>query len=268
MGAKCIIIFFGIDRRLDLTSDSILNNIVVPARQYFDVECVGHFWSPKVINNIRSSESGRLEAPRLHLLPTGQYVVETPGSIENESLFLEWKKFGDCWGDNFKSLTNLFWQLRSLDIATRLAMLKNPDIAVFVRPDLMYHDDFSATFESICKNGSAPCIYTPFWQPHGGLNDRFSIVIGRNAIGAYGHRFLNAVHFGEKTLEPINAEKLLRHVSNGYKIKRIRHRASRVRLDGRIHSEDFSYLGWKLTLRGLLGRTVPKEIKNLIRKLT
>lgn len=264
---KCVIIFFGIDRRLDLTSCSISENIIKPAQKLFEIECVGHLWSPQVVNNPRSGERGSLEAPRLDLLPRGQYIVERPGPIENENLFNVWKQFGDCWDDNYKSLQNLYWQLQSLDNATRSAFAADPDIAMFVRPDLIYHDNFSSILEHIGQSDCQSKIYTPSWQPHGGLNDRFGIAVGRDAITAYGQRITRAAHFAEETSEPINAEKLLFHVTTGFRKRYMPHRASRVRLDGRIQFEDFSYLGWKLTLRRLLASIVPNMIKKLIRNL-
>lgn len=251
---RCALVFFGIDRRLDLTGPAIAENVLVPASALFNVISAGFLWAPGRIENPRSGEAAQLAPPRLDCLPPGDYRCESPLDPTDEPLYYSLAAFGDYWGDGFHSLSNVIFQLESLRRATDMALAQAPDIAVFLRPDLLYLDHFAATLKWAAA-AEGPLALVPHWQPHGGLNDRFAICIGRPAIMAYGHRIEMALDFCERNAHPLHSEKLLRYAlkQSQIPVRRIAQRASRVRVDGHARDEDFSYRGWKPALRGLAG---------------
>lgn len=251
---SCEIVFFGVDRRLDLTSPSIHKCVITPAKKRFHVSFSGHLWALKEIENPRSKESGLVSGPRLSLLPSeGDYVVEEPMDVAMKPDFNEIAAYGDYYQDGFRSLRNLYSQLTSLRRATDRAVCRAADVVVFIRPDLMYHDALDlALARAAC---AAPgTVFLPHWQSHGGLNDRFALCVGTEAAQAYGRRLLVAQQFCAR-FGALHAERLLSFAigSAGLRVRRLRARASRTRIDGRIKDEDFSLLGWRLWVRERIG---------------
>lgn len=255
---RCAFVFFGIDRRLDLTGPVIDTMAVAPARARFDVSASGFLWTPARIDNPRSGEAADLTPPRFDCLPRGNYRCAPPRPPETVPLFSQLAAFGDYWDDGQLSLSNVVAQLESLRRATDMALARDPDIAVFLRPDLLYHDSFAVVLDRATDAAATgrPLALVPHWQPHGGLNDRFAICVGEAAIRAYGHRISVALDFCRTTGQPMHSEKLVRHALTRaiVPVGRIALRASRVRIDGRAWPEDFSLHGWKPALRGLAGR--------------
>lgn len=251
----CVIAFFGIDRRLDITSGSILENIVSPAQALFDVRSIGHLWSVRSISNQRSGEVGDLVPPRVSLLPDGEYMIEAPLNLVSHPDFDDLCGFGDFWQDGFNSLSNLYSQLVSLHRVTEMALKLQPKCVAFVRADLIYHDSLGRALKA-ARESLENKVLLPHWQPHGGFNDRFGICCGERAIRAYGLRLKHAREFCELSAGPLHSERLVRFAigRNDINVRRIRARASRVRIDSGIFSEDFSSFGWKLSLREILGK--------------
>ncbi len=252
----CVIAFFGIDRRLDITAPSIIENIIRPAQEHFQVKLMAHLWSVTSIDNDRSGEKGKLAAPRLSLLPEGEYKIEPPIERAGHPDFQTLCEFGDFWGDGFKSLFNLYSQLVSLTRVTNMALEEKPDYVIFVRPDLLYHDSFEPSLKVVKESEATSIIGLPNWQPHGGFNDRFAICKGRSATEAYGKRLACVLEFCNVSSAPLHSEKLLKYAvtQSNIKVKKISARASRIRIDGRSQVEDFSFYGWKLYLRAWLGK--------------
>jgi hypothetical protein len=257
---KAVIAFFGIDRRLDITAPTIIEKIIEPAKQYFEVTLAAHLWAIDSINNPRSREHGDVSTPRLSLLPEGDYYIEEPPCPQTQADYKRLRNYGDFWGDNFSSLSNLYAQLISLKQVTQLAMQHQPEYVIFVRPDLLYHDSLAAPLQEAAKSDGTG-IWLPHWQPHGGLNDRFAICRGEAAIRAYGQRIDGAIDFCKASHKPLHAEKLLQFSLRSITVYKIANRASRVRIDGRIKTEDFSLHGWKSALREKLG-----SIKRMLQK--
>jgi len=250
---KCVLVFFGIDRRLDLTVDSIYRNVIAPASAWFEMQSVGYLWAPERIENPRSGESAELTLPRFNLLPPGDYRFDRPFNLDSDPYFAQLKKHGDFWNDDYRSLGNLYFQLCSLKLGTQLAIATDPDIVIFLRPDLIYHDSFHDLFRRVATKPKEG-ILLPAWQPHGGLNDRYAICIGQRAFSSYGNRLEQALKYCEQERSPLHSEKFLKRVLDGQSVKRISNRAARVRSNGSLQKEDYSYLGWKGSSRVVLGR--------------
>jgi hypothetical protein len=173
------------------------------------------------------------------LLSPDWLELEEPELCLTKIDFETLKSYDDVWKDEFRSLRNLVHQLHSLDRVTTAALDWKPDICIFVRPDLMYWNSFEKVLAEAVKAPDRTA-FVPSWQHWLGLNDRFSICIGTDAIRAYGTRKHRALPFA-KAASGVHAERLLRHALELAKIdvRCFPVRASRVRSDGEIMREDF-----------------------------
>lgn len=247
---KICIAFFGITRSLQSTIESINSNIILPAKKLGDTTVLGHLYDQAKINNPRSNESGSLNPNEHELISFNWLKREKPSLCLDRWNFTEVCRHGDHWGDDFKSLSNLIHQLNSLHCVTQEAIKHQPDIVIFCRPDLLYHDNFSSILNKATHQAKNQNAYIPFWQWQSGLNDRFSVCTGKNSIEAYGNRIEQIQNYFEKLNEPLHSERLLKFALARQRIhiKPILLRASRVRLGGEVKDESFSFInhmGWK-----------------------
>lgn len=236
---KIAIVFFGITRSLTYTHSSITKNIIAPAQQFGTVELIGHFFLPKIIQNIRSGECGTYDECEYNLLNFDQIKLDHPIDFSKDPTYLLLKQFGDNWSDNFASFNNIFHQLHSLNVATEMALKRKADVYLFIRPDLLYHDSFKKVLAAT-QYINDDHIFIPSWQHWGGFNDRFSICVGARAAHVYGKRFEELNTYARKSLT-LQGERFLKNTiaAAGIRTKFIAARASRVRLNGHVHKEDF-----------------------------
>ena len=242
------IAFFGITRSLRYTMPSIERNVLVPAKQVGDVSVYGHFFDLANVINIRSGEMSESDPDEYKLLNADWIQLSKPGNILEASVFEEIKSFGDHWHDDFNSVSNLLHQLYSLKTVMTRALQDDPDIVIFCRPDLEYHDSLQAGLR-LALAANDPLILLPKWQRHkGGLNDRFAVCVGKTAAMAVGQRLDLALTFCRKMQIELHSERLLRYslVKSGIPIRKLDVRASRVRADGRMVEENFSTVTWKM----------------------
>lgn len=237
---RIAVCFFGITRSLRYTVASIEQNVLEPTRKTGEVRVFGHFFLQSVISNPRSAEHGKLQVDEYKLLELDWLELEEPDQCLEKHNFDGLKKFGDHWGDDFRSLRNLIHQLHSIDRVTRAAQKWEPEIVVFVRPDIRYHD----SIERYLKSQRRPTVLLPNWQHwRGGYNDRFSICFSESAAYAWGTRIDLAEDFCRTYHRPLHGELLLRHAlrSHDVRVKMLRSKASRVRYDGSTVEEDFRH---------------------------
>jgi hypothetical protein len=164
-------------------------------------------------------------------------MAEPPA--RESALFERLRTHGDAWQDGFHSLGNMLLQLQSLLAVTELAAATAPDVMVFARPDLLYHEAVQPwQVEYVRQHPDA--LLLPDWESWGGFNDRFAIA-GARAFRAYGGRLLLADHFCGSTGQAMHAETFLRYALAfaGVSVRTIAMRANRIRVDGRIEAEDF-----------------------------
>lgn len=247
---KITVCFFGITRSLNYTIASINRNVLTPARAAGDVSIYGHFFKQSIIENSRSGEQGRADLEEYRLLHCDEVNLDEPDIWIDPHWRRLLQSFGDHWEDDFRSFRNLLHQLHSLGKVTELAMKGNPDIVVFCRPDLEYHDSLGGALGAATRQ-APPAAFVPRWQEWGGLNDRFAICIGRHAIEAYGLRITRALDYVKSRQSPLHAERLLMYSMerSGVTVRSLDARASRVRLGGATHKEDFAVNRLKLFKR-------------------
>ena len=236
---RIAICFFGITRSLKFTIDSIRKNILEPAEKIGEVRVYSHFFKQVFIENPRSKENGRLCQNEYQLLPSDWIKLEQPDNCLLLNEINELKKFGDEWGDDFRSLRNLVHQLHSLDQVTNAALQWEPNIVIFSRPDLRYHDTL---INAIKQDNNKPTVRLPSWQQwKRGYNDRFAIADSRLAAYAYGSRIRLVRSFCEDNDMPLHSELLLKYAlqQKSIGVKFINTRASRVRSDSSQVNERF-----------------------------
>jgi hypothetical protein len=229
--------FFGITRSLRYTHGSILRNVIEPLEGRASVRIYGHFFDQERIANPRSGEEGALDREDHRFLSFDSLEREAENPAAVQALFDELTPFGDSWEDGFRSVRNLSHQLYSLKRVTQAALKDAPDLVIFVRPDLAYHDTLADVYDRALAAQSS-VLLIPDWQEHGGRNDRFAIAVGVAAAESYGCRFDRATDYvGPGT--PLHSEKLLSHATSDVEVQTIPHRASRIRFNGNINPEDF-----------------------------
>ncbi len=249
---RIAVVFFGITRSLRLTVGSIRQNLIAPARAMAsELRTFGHFYDQDRIDNPRSNESGTLDPDEFRLLDLDEVERELPGQCLDQHGFDRLKAAGDPWKDDFASLRNLVQQLHSLGRATDMALAWKPDMVVFARPDLYYHDSIASELLLVSgRQGSG--VLLPNWgQWRGGLNDRFAIAKGSDAIAAYGRRVQRLAKYTERG-EALHSELFLKFALHGVLAATFAFRASRVRSNGAVVVENFTPGCGKLGNLGLL----------------
>jgi len=204
--------------------------VLSPLSAFFDVEIVAHFYENAFDE---TAEGGLLEK---EILPFDDIKIQAAEDPEKLDEFQKIKEFGDYWNNDFKSTRNLFLQLGSLQAVHSFPQVRDSDICLFLRPDLLMHTSFSKSIVSI-RNLRDDRILLPFWQNwKGGLNDRFAFCRGERAKKAYACRGRHALEFCQRTGGALQSEQLLRYsvMRYGVKTQDLNATASRVRADARI----------------------------------
>lgn len=249
---RVAVVFYGITRSLRLTLGSINRNLIAPARDMAsELRTFGHFFDQDRIDNPRSKEAGALDPDEYRLLDLDQVEREAPGACLEQHGFDDLKAAGDPWKDGFTSLRNLVHQLHSLARATGLALAWQPEIVIFARPDLYYHDSVAPQLAALAGQ-HGPAVRAPDWaQWRGGCNDRFALARGDQAITAYGFRVARLAEYlalGKR----IHSERFLKFALQDIPVGSFALRASRVRSNGIVVVEDFTPGGGKYSRMGLL----------------
>jgi hypothetical protein len=238
-GLRIAFVFFGITRSLRLTLPSITRHLIEPARTLSaDVGLFGHFFTQTSIQNARSKETGDLDPEEYKLLNLDGVELEAPDACLDLYPIEAMKARGDIWRDDFASFRNLVHQLHSLKRATLLAESWGPDITVFARPDLIYHDSAAEHLDMLAR-AHRQFVLVPDWSQWFGHNDRFALVKGAEGIAAYGKR---ADRMGEYCArgKRLHSERFLKYALGDLRVRTIHLRASRVRSGGLQVLEDFT----------------------------
>jgi hypothetical protein len=235
---KIALAFFGLPRCSRISFPSIAANLVAPLAAVGELRVFHHLWKQEQVSNLRSAEDHRLaDANYAPFAAFEGEVAERPAAPA--PLLQRIAAHGDAFHDGFQSLRNLLLQLESLYHVTQRVAAAQPDVVVFARPDLLYHEPLAR--EDVAYALAHPdSVSLPCWESWGGMNDRLAIC-GARAWRAYGGRLLLADHFCERTRRPLHSETFLAYAMAfaGVAVRTIALRASRVRVDGRIEQEDF-----------------------------
>jgi hypothetical protein len=188
----------------------------------------------KVIDLPRSSERGKPEWYFNFSDEVTSVVYLDQDELINlsEQNFQIAKEFGDPWPEsNYQSLRNLQVTLELLNQSHSLFPLGRSKLFVS-RIDLTYHDQLLISDQSLASN-------FPSYNKFGGLNDRFSWLATGDVL-TYLQRITKQLEFME-THGNLHAEKFLKFCFEGRNYtENLTARASRTRLGGRLHPEDFT----------------------------
>lgn len=240
--------FFGLPRCSPVTFPSIQAGLVAPLAAAGELRVFHHLWRQQHVGNLRSAEDHHLDARNYD--PFGGFegtIAEPPP--QPSALLQRIAAHGDAFHDGFLSLRNLLLQLESLYEVTQRIAAAQPDMVVFARPDLLYHEPL-APGDIAFALAHPDSVTLPCWESWGGFNDRFALC-GARAWRAYGGRLLLADHYCERTRSPLHSESFLAHAMQfaGVHVRTMPMRASRVRVDGRIEEEDFQGVRTPLVMR-------------------
>lgn len=236
---KIALAFFGLPRCSAVAFPSIETALLAPLRAAGEVRVFRHFWRQAWVANARSAENLALHPDNYAPFEACEGADEAPPP-QPSPLLQRLARHGDAWEDGFQSLRNLVLQLQSLYEVTQRVAAAQPDVVVFARPDLCYHEPLPAA--AIAHVQAHPdAVVAPCWESWGGLNDRFALC-GARAWRAYGGRVLLADHYCERTGRALHSERFLAYALAfaGVQVRTIGMRASRVRVDGRLEAEDFA----------------------------
>lgn len=236
---KIAICFFGITRSLSHTIASIERNVIAPCKQLGETRIYCHFFEQTNITNPRTGEFGELKQEH-QLLHPDQIFLEQPELCLAKRNYQQISSFGAPMSADMASLKNLVHQLHSLEHVYQMAESWNPDVYLFCRPDLEYHDSLEQALKQAIAR-KTPHAVLPYWQQFRGYNDRFAICLGKRPARAYATRIQLALDFCQQRQTGLHAESLLRNAlgSQGIRLHWMSARASRIRFNGEAAKESF-----------------------------
>lgn len=236
---KIAICFFGITRSLGYTIASIERNVIAPCKQLGETRVYCHFFEQSRIANPRTGEFGEL-LEEYQLLQPDQIVLEPPEMCLADRDYQHIANFGAPMSADIASLKNLVHQLHSLEHVHSMAEPWRPNLYLFCRPDLKYHDNLETPIKQAIARDT-PHTVLPYWQQFRGYNDRFAICLGEQPARAYATRIQLAMNFCKEKQVGLHAESLLRYAlgSQGIRLHWMSARASRIRFNGEEVKESF-----------------------------
>jgi hypothetical protein len=235
---KIALAFFGLPRCSRIAFPSIERCLLQPLAAAGELRVFQYLYRQDWIFNLRSGENHAQTED--NYAPFAGFEGEiVPRPTQPVPLLERMKRHGDAFQDDFHSLNNLLLQLQSLYEVTQRVAAAQPDVVVFARPDLLYHEPLQRS-DLDHALAHPDQIALPWWESWGGFNDRFAVA-GARAYRAYGGRVLLADNYCERTGRPLHSESFLRYALGfaGVPVRPIGLRATRVRVDGRLQWEDF-----------------------------
>ena len=238
---KVAICFYGITRSLSFTFPSIKRNVIDACEGVGEVRIFSHFFEQTSISSARSNEYGDVDKNEHKLISHNWLRIEAPDGPDIQNTLRCLKRYGDTFRDNWATMRNLVHQLNSIEQCCHAALEWSPDIVVFVRPDLEYHNSFGQEIKNILL-ADGDIIGLPNWQHwNGGYNDRFAICKGTRAIRSYGLRGQMIDAYCQTKQSTLDPERLLRFSLDTSNIPLVFFglRATRIRLGGIEKNESF-----------------------------
>jgi hypothetical protein len=251
------VVFFGLARRVRDTREAIQRNIYDcnPGISFFTLAALNRV---DRVDNPRSRErSVKLDPAEALLLPADLLLLARQDDAEIARTLAIAQQRDDVFKDSWASTRNLLHQLNSLRRGWQ-ALTTLPerhfDHVLFVRPDLLYLDPIRIT-EIVGGFRGGRNVAVPFWESHGGHNDRFALA-DFGAAAVYAERLNHLGTYLEQ--RPLHSESFLASAlaEGGCLVSELPVRARRVRSTGAIVHEDFSPPGAAPRPRSLRDRAL------------
>ena len=231
---KVAVCFWGLTRSLWATKDSLRHAVFDPlAQEGYNVTTYLHTF------RVEEEDGSPVFWEHYKWLEPDHVMVESISDVESNPDtpdLTEFKKAGDWWGNDFKSLTNLRLALHSLHAVTSLwaGQTDSFDIVLYTRSDIWFFNQLAISeVQSVLKSPKA--IFVPSFDSWNGVNDRFAF--GHpSAMQAYGSRLLLAREYLKHL--PLQSEVFAKHALDNMLliIRPSTIRFTRVRASGEIWS--------------------------------
>ncbi len=237
---KIAIAMFGIPRGSSVTMPTIEEHFIRPAQAAGECRVFHHLYLQDRVINPRSGEEAAMPGDAYEPFEDFDGELEAPEHCLALHRFEQIKAFGDFYEDGFRSIRNLVHQLHSLQRVTRRVADWQPDVVLFLRPDLRYASGFSAAELERVAARPRRCVI-PDWHWWSGYNDRFALC-GSQIYRDYGERIDRVIEYCRSTGRPLHSERLVRYAlqRGGASVRTTPAQASRVRVDGQVKPEDFA----------------------------
>jgi hypothetical protein len=239
---KIAICFWGLNRSLDYTFESIKNNILdILKKSNIEYDIYIHTYNiDRLYSNIRAGEeSCKISNSNLHLLNSDYTLIDNQDEIDNILNLQKYRKYGCPWNsNNYETLNNLIRSLYSLNKITEKLFFeinnnnKKYDSVIYSRPDVIYINKFDINYLNMQNNTIKLVDYAKY-----PINDRFAICTIDTAK-IYGTRYNKALNYSNN--KPLHSETFLYDIliKNNIKIEEIHFVFYRVRTNGKIHYEN------------------------------
>jgi hypothetical protein len=256
--------FYGLNRSLSKTHESIENHLIQPLRQ-LDIVVNIHACFVRANGPIHNPRSGEVDSEA----ESSEQTLLTDAVIrymdqETVDTLIDWGlifSLGDLFGDAqledsvspSGSICNAIRALSSLRaVQDMIPQDKRNNPCIFVRPDLdilaplAWPAIFSALAAREARHAygdSEGTIVVPSWHRWDGVNDRFAVCSAGQATTAYANRINHLSEYLQISCTAFHPESFLLHVLMMRRIQImpvIDTPMVRVRCGGRIHNEDFS----------------------------
>lgn len=242
----CFVGFFGLNRSLQWTYDSIRENVLDPL-EAFGCEPVlaGHFNCPDTVHSPRSGEfhvpleTKSMRKLKLEICWLEPQTTDVFADLLPVLLATPLRQEDDPEGIVRLNVMHQLHSLRRLGSLLRLLGSRVFDFYCFLRPDLMYIDPMPVAEVFDLIQDKKTDLITADWHQWGGLNDRFAYCSFRGAQVYLNRIDLVRQFCVEKGM--FHAESLLLYAAERAQLscEFIAMRASRVRATGAVHDEKF-----------------------------
>jgi hypothetical protein len=238
---RVAVIFFGVARGVPVTIGSIRRNVYAcnPGDE-FSFHTVASLNLVDSIRNPRTGEDGAaLNAADAFLLNADVYALVRQDDAAIAGALAAARRHGDYFRNDWISIRNAFHQLAALQRAWNLLEVLHgeTDYFLFLRPDLIYHDQIRLK-NIVRKFRGSGNIALPAWHGWGGFNDRFALADPAAARHYAARLSLVPDYCAERQFHP---ESFLAFAleKGECSICELPVKASRVRAHGVIETEDF-----------------------------
>lgn len=239
---KVAICFWGLNRSLNYTFNSIKNNIFnILKNNNIQYDIYIHTYEiNRTYQNIRAGEEpSKINNSNLFLLNADHILIDDQDKIDELLNLKDYRKYGCPWNSyNYETLNNLIRGLYSLNKVTEKLFFeiennnKNYDLVIYSRPDVLYIDKFDVNYLNIENNIIKLVDYAKY-----PVNDRFAIC-RLDVAKIYGTRYKEALKYSNE--KPLHSETFLYDIliKNNIKIEEIHFVFYRVRVNGKIQYEN------------------------------
>jgi len=244
------ICFWGLNRSIEYTIESLEANIFTPLRQAgINYSIFAHMMTlTRPYTNPRADEHNVfLKQTTWKHLPTEHSIVENQDTVDKTLQLKQYTSQPDPYSqdisDGYTPYTSVFNSIRalySMDYVTRLWETSGQqfDAVVYVRPDVRLLSRLQPEwFEHLMPN----TVYCPNFHLIDNCNDRFAFGIPK-VMSIYGHRISGALNYSKHF--PFHSERFLAHTmkQSSISIQHVPIAFLRVRAGGKVHKEDMNII--------------------------